>query len=39
MFCGETYDRMRNDLESFIEVAHRLGDEFDAVIVPVQSHL
>lgn len=39
LFCGDMENEMYKALRAYIEVVHRLADEFDAVLVPVQSHV
>ena len=39
MFCSDRENRMFQGLRRYIEVLHRLADEFDAVLVPLQSRI
>jgi len=39
MFCNENSGAMRKDLDVYIEIVHRLSDEFHAVLVPLQEKI
>ena len=39
MFCDDPNDQMFKDLRTYIRVVHRLTDEFDAVLVPLQDRI
>jgi len=39
MFCVERENQMYEGLQSYIAVVHKLADEFDAVLVPLQSRI
>ncbi len=38
MFCGETDNPMLTELPAYIDIVHKLADEFDAVLVPVHTN-
>jgi len=39
MFCNDPAHQMFKELPSYIQVVHRLAREFNAVIVPLQTHI
>ena len=38
MFCSEPQNEMLQGLKAYIDVVHRLVEEFDAILVPLQKH-
>jgi len=39
MFCNDTENAMYRDLQNYIASVHRLAEEFDAVLVPLQKSI
>jgi hypothetical protein len=39
MFCDDRENQMLKGLRTYIEVVHKLAEEFDAVLVPLQSRI
>jgi lysophospholipase L1-like esterase len=38
MFCRNSQNEMRRSLTAYIDVVHRLAEQFDALLVPLQKH-
>ena len=39
MFCGDANNAMLRNLQNYIRIVHKLAEEFDAVLVPVQKYV
>ncbi len=39
MFCDDSNNPFYQDLQNYIEVVHRLAEQFDAVLVPLQKSI